>query len=135
MPIWHLHVSAATFCPCHGDAVSGGWRGASIALFSSAMSAIQSLLRVMTLRDAEAIILEADKVPSLRRRGEIQKLAMPPLEAQLLTDFAAPLLAGRSLDDTAVSLAFHDPGGAHYRVTIERAPAGLRTVVRPGKRP
>ena len=27
------------------------------------MSAIQSLLRVMTLRDAEAIILEAGKVP------------------------------------------------------------------------
>ena len=36
------------------------------------MSAIQSLLRVMTLRDAEAIILEANKVPSLRRRGQIE---------------------------------------------------------------
>ena len=44
-----------------------------------AMSAIQSLMRVMTLRDAEAIILEADKVPSLRRRGQIEKLAMPAL--------------------------------------------------------
>jgi twitching motility protein PilT len=99
------------------------------------MSAIQSLLRVMTLRDAEAIILEAGKVPSLRRRGEIQKLAMPPLEAQLLTDFAAPLLAGRSLDDTATSLVFHDPGGAQYQVTIERVAAGLRIVVRPGKAP
>jgi twitching motility protein PilT len=97
------------------------------------MSAIQSLLRVMTLRDAEAIVLEADKVPSLRVRGEIQKLAMPPLEAQLLTDFAAPLLAGRSLDDGPASLVFHDVGGAHYQVTIERVAAGLRVVVRPGK--
>ena len=43
-------------------------RGVVLADTSPAMSAIQSLLRVMTLRDAEAIILEADKVPSLRRR-------------------------------------------------------------------
>ncbi len=34
----------------------------------SAAGPIVSLLRVMTLRDAEAITLEAGKVPSLRRR-------------------------------------------------------------------
>ncbi|HEX3476832.1 MAG TPA: PilT/PilU family type 4a pilus ATPase [Kofleriaceae bacterium] len=99
------------------------------------MSAIQSLLRVMTLRDAEAIILEADKVPSLRRRGQIEKLAMPALEAQLLADFTGPLLAGRSLDDGPVSVAFHEPGGAHYQVTLEKLATGLRVVVRPGKPP
>src|SRR3954462_12723313 len=99
------------------------------------MSAIQSLLRVMTLRDAEAIILEADKVPSLRRRGQIEKLAVPALEAQLLADFAAPLLAGRTLDDTPASMPFHDPDGGHYQITIEKAAAGLRMVVRPGKPP
>jgi twitching motility protein PilT len=99
------------------------------------MSAIQSLLRVMTLRDAEAIILEADKVPSLRRRGQIEKLAMPALEAQLLADFATPLLAGRSLDDGPASVAFHEPGGAHYQVTLEKLATGLRVVVRPGKPP
>jgi twitching motility protein PilT len=97
------------------------------------MSAIQSLLRVMTLRDAEAIILEADKVPSLRRRGQIEKLAMPALDRQLLADFAEPLLAGRSLDDGPASVAFHEPGGAHYQVTMEKLATGLRVVVRPGK--
>ncbi|HEX8108359.1 MAG TPA: hypothetical protein VF516_11560, partial [Kofleriaceae bacterium] len=99
------------------------------------MSAIQSLLRVMTLRDAEAIILEADKVPSLRRRGQIEKLAMPALDPQLLADFATPLLAGRSLDDGPASVAFHEPGGAHYQVTLEKLATGLRVVVRPGKPP
>jgi len=99
------------------------------------MSAIQSLLRVMTLRDAEAIILEADKVPSLRRRGQIEKLAMPALDRQLLADFAGPLLAGRSLDDGPASVAFHEPGGAHYQVTMEKVATGLRVVVRPGKPP
>ena len=99
------------------------------------MSAIQSLMRVMTLRDAEAIILEAGKIPSLRRRGQVEKLAMPALEAQLLADFAAPLLAGRTLDDTPASMPFHDPDGGHYQLTIEKVTAGLRMVVRPGKPP
>jgi twitching motility protein PilT len=99
------------------------------------MSAIQSLLRVMTLRDAEAIILEANKVPSLRRRGQIEKLAMPALEAPLLADFAAMLLAGRPLDDAPVSMPFHDPDGGHYQVTIEKVAAGHRMVVRPGRPP
>jgi twitching motility protein PilT len=100
-----------------------------------AMSAIPSLLRVMTLRDAEAIILEASKVPSLRRRGQIEKLAMPALDAEMLAEFAAPLLAGRSLEDSAVSLAFQHPDGPHYQVTIEKVAAGLRIVVRPGQPP
>jgi len=97
------------------------------------MSAIQSLLRVMTLRDAEAIVLETDKVPSLRRRGLIEKLSMPAIEAQMLTDFAVPLLGGRALDDGAVSVTFRDAEGATYQVAIDKAPTGLRVVVRPGK--
>jgi len=96
------------------------------------MSAIQSLLRVMTLRDAEAIVLEAGKVPSLRRRGQVEALAMPPLEAQLLADFAAPLVEGRTVDEwpAIVPFAVDD---ASYQVTIEKVPAGLRVVVRKGK--
>ncbi|MBC7974535.1 MAG: hypothetical protein H7138_06070, partial [Myxococcales bacterium] len=97
------------------------------------MSAIQSLLRVMTLRDAEAILLETGKVPSLRRRGQVEKLAMPALEAQMLADFVAPLLDGRSLDDGAVAVVFRDPDGPSYQVSIEKVAAGLRLLVRPGK--
>jgi twitching motility protein PilT len=100
-----------------------------------AMSAIPSLLRVMTLRDAEAIILEAGKVPSLRRRGQIEKLAMPALDADMLAEFAAPLLAGRSLDDSPASLTFQHPDGPRYQVTVEKIAAGLRIIVRPGKPP
>jgi twitching motility protein PilT len=96
------------------------------------MSAIQSLLRVMTLRDAEAIILEAGKVPSLRRRGQVEALAMPPLEAQLLADFAAPLTEGRTVDDWPASVPFV-ADGTGYQVTIEKVSSGLRVVVRKGK--
>ena len=96
------------------------------------MSAIQSLLRVMTLRDAEAIVLEAGKVPSLRRRGQVEALAMPPLEAQLLADFASPLIEGRTVDEWPAIVPFA-VDEANYQVTIEKVPAGLRIVVRKGK--
>lgn len=96
------------------------------------MSAIQSLFRVMTLRDAEAIVLEAGKVPSLRRRGQVEALAMPPLEAQLLSDFAAPLVEGRTVNEwpAIVPVIVDDTS---YQVTIEKVPAGLRIVVRKGQ--
>jgi len=94
------------------------------------MSAIESLLRVMTLRDAEAIVLEAGKVPSLRRRGMVEALAMPALEPQLLADFADPLTAGKPLDEWPASVPFRDPEGTMFQVTIEKVPAGLRMVVR-----
>ncbi|HWO25819.1 MAG TPA: PilT/PilU family type 4a pilus ATPase [Kofleriaceae bacterium] len=102
------------------------------------MSAIQSLLRVMTLRDAEAIVLEAGKVPSLRRRGQVESLAMPALEAKMLAEFTAPLLEGRAAEGRAADewpavVPFQDPDGSRYQCTIERVAAGLRVVVRPGK--
>jgi twitching motility protein PilT len=97
------------------------------------VSAIQSLLRVMTLRDAEAIILEANKVPSLRRRGQVEALAMPALEAKLLADFAEPLTKDRALDEWPANVPFVDADGTSYAVTIEKVNAGLRIIVRKGK--
>src|SRR5215813_8642469 len=106
--------------------MSDGWRGPRVARFPS-MSAIPSLLRVMTLRDAEAIVLEAGKVPCLRRRGAVETLAMSAIEPQLLADFVAPLLAsaGRSLDEGSTVVGFQDPSGANYQCTIDRASGGL----------
>ncbi|HEX7699269.1 MAG TPA: PilT/PilU family type 4a pilus ATPase [Kofleriaceae bacterium] len=96
------------------------------------MSAIVSLLRVMTVRDAEAITLEAGRVPTLRRRGNVEALAMPALEAAWLDDFAKPLLGDRSLDEGPLMVAFTDGDGATYPVTIERGASGLRIVARRG---
>jgi twitching motility protein PilT len=93
------------------------------------MSAIVSLLRVMTLRDAEAIVLEPGKVPTLRRRGLVETLAMPALEPAMLAAFAEPLLAGQSLDGGPVMVSFVD-ADTSYPVTIEQTPSGLRLVVR-----
>jgi twitching motility protein PilT len=97
------------------------------------MSAIQSLLRVMVLRDAEAMVLETGKVPSLRRRGQVEALAMPALEAKMLAEFAAPLIEGRRADELPATVPFQDDTGGRYQCTIEKVAAGLRVVVRPGK--
>ncbi len=94
------------------------------------MSAIVSLLRVMTLRDAEAITLEAGKVPSLRRRGQVEPMAMPALDAQMLADFAGPLVGTSSLDEGPLMVSFVDPDGLAYPVTVEKTPSGLRLVIR-----
>ena len=93
---------------------------------------VVSLLRVMTLRDAEAITLEAGRVPSLRRRGQVESLSIPALDATMLDEFAQPLVAGRSLDDGPLMVAFKDDDGASYPVTIERGANGLRIVARRG---
>jgi twitching motility protein PilT len=95
------------------------------------MSAVPSLLRVMVLRDAEAIVLEAGKVPSLRRRGQVEALAMPALEAKLLAEFAAPLVDGR--DEWPANVTFQDSDGTVYACTIEKASGGLRILARKGK--
>jgi twitching motility protein PilT len=94
------------------------------------MSAIVSLLRVMTLRDAEAITLEAGRVPSLRRRGNVEALAMPALEKAWLDDFAKPLVAERSVDEGPLMVVFTDDDGSQYPVTIERGANGFRIVAR-----
>jgi twitching motility protein PilT len=94
------------------------------------MSAIVSLLRVMTLRDAEAIMLEGGKIPSLRRRGQIEPMAMPALDAGLVEDFAAPLVEGKPLEAGPVMVTFVDPDGATYPVTVEKVGTALRLTVR-----
>lgn len=87
---------------------------------------VSSLLRVMVLRDAEAIILETGRVPTLRRRGQAEPLAMPALEAALLDEFAHPLLAGDAFPQSTV----YREGDATYPVTIDRAARGLRLVIK-----
>ena len=96
------------------------------------MSAIVSLLRVMTLRDADAIMLEAGRIPSLRRRGNVEALAMPALEPAQIDEFAQPLLGARSLDEGPLMVAFTDEDGVIYPVTIERGATGLKVVARRG---
>jgi twitching motility protein PilT len=95
------------------------------------MSAIESLLKVMTLRDAEAMILEPGKIPSLRRRGQIEALAMPALDAEMLAAFAEPMTSDKT--EWPAMVPFTDGDGAHYAVTIDKLASGYKLVVRRSK--
>ncbi len=81
----------------------------------------------MTLRDAEAIVLEAGKIPTLRRRGAVEALSMGAIEPQLIAEFAAPLVDGK---DPPVTVVFEDPDGGSFQCTFDKAPAGLRLTAR-----
>src|SRR5258706_14221922 len=94
------------------------------------MSAIVSLLRVMTYRDAEAITLEVGKVPALRRRGQVEGLAMPALEVRMLEEFVIPVVDGKQLEQGPVMVSFTDADGTMYPATVERAPGGIRAIVK-----
>ena len=95
------------------------------------MSAIQSLLRVMSLRDAEAMVLEAGKTPTLRRRGQVESLAMGALDARMIEDFVAPLMGDRPIGEPT-AVPFRDDDGTTYNLTIERTSTGVKVVVRKG---
>jgi twitching motility protein PilT len=84
----------------------------------------------MILRDAEAIVLETGKVPTLRRRGQMEAMALPPLDGELLADFLRTLTSGRGISDGTATLPFTDSSGAIYAVGIERSAAGMRVVIR-----
>ena len=100
------------------------------------MSAIPSLLRVMVLRDAEQMVLESGKVPTVRRRGQLEALAMPAIDHAMLDEFAQPLVEGKALDEGPLMVAYTDRENNAYSITIERTAGGLRAVARrAGKKP
>lgn len=78
----------------------------------------------MALRDADSLHLETSKVPELRRRGRVEPMAMPAIDAELIEQFVEQVTteADRSsLGDSSVAVPFVDGEGAAYTVTIHRA--------------
>src|SRR5262245_25300377 len=99
------------------------------------MPAIDSLLRVMTLRDADAMIVAAGHVPSLRRAGSNERLALPPMTAAMVETFVSDVAsepARRDLDARGTAeLVYRAGDGTCFGVMIERlGGGGYRLVVR-----
>ncbi|MEZ4362212.1 MAG: ATPase, T2SS/T4P/T4SS family [Kofleriaceae bacterium] len=97
------------------------------------MSAIPSLFRIMALRDADSLHLETGKIPELRRRGRVEPMALPALEAELVEDFVHRVTTDTDramLQVGSVAVTFVDPDGAPYTVSVHRAGAGYQLVGR-----
>lgn len=102
------------------------------------MAAIDSLLRVMTLRGAEAMIISTGQVPTLRRGGQAEPMAMPPIDPLMVLGFIDELAVGpdRAVLDERGSLEVGCAvGGDHYAIGIERTTSGFRLLVRAAKAP
>lgn len=110
-----------------------GTRGATLV----AMAAIDSLLRVMALRDAEAMVISTGQVPALRRAGQAEPMAMPALDPVMVMAFVDELVpASRraELDERAVELTHRPAGGDPVAISVERTGSGYRLLVRRGAR-
>ncbi len=102
------------------------------------MPAIDALLRVMTLRDADSIALVAGQPPALRRRGEREVMSMPALEPSLVAVFAEEVLAdqhARLADAGRLEVSYRAADGPSYLVAVELASGELRLIARPAGRP
>src|SRR5687767_13984581 len=98
-----------------------------------AMAAIDSLLRVMVLRDAEALTMATGQVPALRRAGQVEKMAMPPLDAGLITAFVEDVVAAEQRDELEQRgrlEVVYQSGPDRFGVQVERTPTGYKLQVR-----
>ncbi|MBK9036404.1 MAG: PilT/PilU family type 4a pilus ATPase [Myxococcales bacterium] len=98
------------------------------------MAAIDSLLRVMSLRGAEAMIVSTGQVPTLRRGGQAEPMAMPPIDPVMVLAFVDELVPGpgrAALDDKGSAEITHAVGADAYAIAIERTTVGFRLLVRP----
>jgi twitching motility protein PilT len=97
------------------------------------MAAIDSLLRVMSLRGAEAMIISTGQVPTLRRGGHAEPMAMPPLDPVMVMAFVDELVPAptrAALDDKGSADVQHAVGNDGYAIAIERTTTGFRLLVR-----
>lgn len=92
------------------------------------MSAIPSLLRVMTLRGADAMIIESGKTPLLRRRGNLEPLTTGAIDEATLLGFLQSLTPNEPVDRPTqkITRRFTAEGGLVYEIALEPTAVGLR---------
>jgi twitching motility protein PilT len=56
------------------------------------MAAVDSLVRLITAQNAEALLLASDEVPRLNRAGAVRPLSMPPVGAAMMEVFVGEVL-------------------------------------------
>jgi twitching motility protein PilT len=102
------------------------------------MAAIDSILRILVLRDAEVMTLTSGQVPSLRRAGNVERMSMPALDAPMVAGFVDELVPEPARADLAARGSLevtHAVGDTAFAVTIEKVAAGYKLVARRGARP
>jgi twitching motility protein PilT len=98
------------------------------------MAAIDSMLRLIQVRNAELLVIASDEVPQLRRTGEVQPLTMPAVAApivaamvgEVLDDLARAKLKSTGSVETSYTLGQHT-----FSLFVEARGDGYRIACRP----
>jgi twitching motility protein PilT len=109
-------------------------RGTAGALFR-AMAAVDALLRLIAVRNAELLVIASGQVPQLRRAGETAPLSMPALDAVLVRTMVGEVLdevAQARLASSGTAEATYQLGDGHaFALLIEARDGGFRMSCRP----
>ena len=91
------------------------------------MAAIDSLLRMISARNAQALTIESESVPLLDRKGTRTPMSMPPLSAQMVAGF---------LDEVGGhgTTSYRAEDGSAYLVSVEARGEGVRMKFAPQSR-
>ena len=82
----------------------------------------------MTLRGADAMIIDSGKTPLLRRRGNLEPLTTGAIDETTLLDFLQSLTPNQSVERPTqkVTRRFAAEGGHNYEIALEPTAVGLR---------
>jgi twitching motility protein PilT len=98
------------------------------------MAAIDSLLKVMILRDAEAMTVAAGVVPTLRRAGNPEPLALPPMTAAMVEAFVTEVATEPARQALATrgtaEVLYRAADGASFNIVIEQLGTGHKLLIR-----
>jgi twitching motility protein PilT len=102
---------------------------------ATAMATVDSLLKIIGARGADALTIAAGEVPVLQRGGQPTPLSMPPLDAALVAQFADEVIAEElraALDASgALETAYRTGDDEQFSVKAIKRATGIRLSFRP----
>ncbi|MEM9489931.1 MAG: PilT/PilU family type 4a pilus ATPase [Myxococcota bacterium] len=98
------------------------------------MAAVDSLLKIMTVRSADLLVLASGEVPTLRRAGESSKMSMPALNHDLVATFAEEVMGESWSDDSSgdrsLESVYRTDDGHAFAVVLQRKGEGVNMTFR-----
>lgn len=101
------------------------------------MAAIDSLLKLMESQGADALVITAGEVPTLRRAGAPIRLSMPSIPAELVSTFVAEVVGEAKVGELggASSGSYVSGDGKRFSYDVSRGETGHKLEIRTGSAP
>ena len=87
------------------------------------MAAVDSLIRLIGMQNADSLTLASEQVPRLSKAGAAQPLSMPPIGAAMMEMFVGEVLSPAQAEDARTQGAVTVDYGEHI-ATVKKTAAG-----------